>query len=83
PRESVSGGLIAYDFRLDHPETFAPGVTSDDVAFELDAYVDWKINSNITASFVVAYAEPGDAVEQGLGTNKSLKYGMVYVTYAY
>ena len=83
PSESLSGGLIAYDFLLDHPETFAPGVTSDDVAYELDAYVDWKINSNITTSFVFAYAEPGDAVEEGLGRTESLKYGMVYVSYAY
>ena len=83
PSESVSGGLIAYDFLADQPTTFAPGVTSDDVAHELDAYVDWKINSNFTASFVFAYAEPGDAVEQGLGRTESLKYGMVYVTYAY
>jgi Alginate export len=83
PSESLSGGLIAYDFLLDQPETFAPGVTSDDVAYELDAYVDWKINSNITASFVFAYAEPGDAVEEGLGRTESLKYGMVYVSYAY
>jgi hypothetical protein len=83
PSESLSGGLIAYDFLLDQPETFAPGVTSDDVAYELDAYVDWKVNSNFTASFVFAYAEPGDAVEEGLGRTESLKYGMLYVSYAY
>lgn len=83
PSESLSGGLVGYDFILDQPTTFAPGVTSDEVAYELDAYLDWKINSNITASFVLAYAEPGDAVEEGLGRTESLKYGMVYVSYAY
>ena len=83
PSESLSGGLIGYDFLLDQPTTFAPGVTSDDVAYELDAYLDWKINSNITASFVFAYADPGDAVEEGLGRTETLKYGMVYVSYAY
>jgi Alginate export len=83
PSESVSGGLIAYDFLLDQPTTFAPGVTSDDVAHELDAYVDWKINSNFTASFVFAYAKPGDAVKEGLGRTEELKYGMVYLSYAY
>jgi len=83
PSESLSGGLIAYDFILDEPESFAPGVTSDDVAFELDAYVDWKINSNFTASFVFAYADPGDAIGQSFGEDKSFKYGMVYLTYAY
>jgi hypothetical protein len=83
PSESVSGGLIAYDFLLDQPAAFAPGVTSDDVAYELDAYVDWKINSNFTASFVLAYAEPGDAIDEALDLTESLKYGMVYLTYAY
>jgi hypothetical protein len=83
PSESVSGGLIAYDFLLDQPASFAPGVTSDDVAYELDAYVDWKVNSNFTASFVLAYADPGDAIEQGFGRTEDLKYGMAYLTYAY
>ena len=83
PSESLSGGLIAYDFLLDEPASFAPGVTSDDVGYELDAYVDWKINSNFTASFVFAYAAPGDAIKQGLGEDESFKYGMVYLTYAY
>ena len=83
PSESVSGGLIAYDFLLDQPAAFAPGVTSDDVAYELDAYADWKMNSNFTTSFVLAYADPGDAVKESLGLTQSLKYGMVYVSYAY
>jgi Alginate export len=83
PSESLSGGLIAYDFQLDEPESYAPGVTSDEVAFELDAYLDWKINSNFTASFVFAYADPGDAIQQSFGESDSFKYGMVYLTYAY
>ena len=83
PSDSVSGGLIAYDFLLDRPAAFGPGVTSDAVAHELDGYLDWKINSNFTASFVLAYARPGDAVKQRFGLTQSLKYGMMYVTYAY
>jgi hypothetical protein len=83
PSESMSGGLIAYDFQLDEPESYAPGVTSDEVGFELDAYLDWKINSNFTASFVLAYADPGDAIQQSFGEDESFKYGMVYLTYAF
>jgi hypothetical protein len=58
-------------------------VTSDKVASELDAYLDWKINGNFTASFVVAYATPDDAIEQGFGRTKDMSYGMVYLAYAY
>jgi hypothetical protein len=83
PREGLSAGIIGYAFQLDHPASFAPGVTSDDVAVEIDGYLDWEINSNFTASFVLAYAEPDDAIEQGFGRTESLSYGMVYVSYSY
>ena len=83
PNEHVSGGLIAYDFRVDQPASFGAGVTSDKVGTELDGYVDWKVNGNFTASFVLAYAEPGKAIEQGYGRTQSFQYGMVYLAYAY
>jgi hypothetical protein len=83
PSESVGGGLMAYVFRLDQPSSLAPRVTSRDVAFELDAYADWKINGNFTASFVAAYANPQDAVEQTFARTKNFAYGMVYLAYAY
>jgi hypothetical protein len=74
---------MAYVFRLDQPGSLAPRVTSREVAFELDAYADWKVNANFTASFVAAYANPQDAVEQAFGRTKSFAYGMVYLAYAY
>jgi hypothetical protein len=83
PNDSLSGGLIAFVFTLDQPATFAPGVTSDKVAFELDAYVDWKVNSNFTASFVLAYADPDEAIAQGFGRTESMRFGMVYLAYSF
>jgi hypothetical protein len=83
PSESVSGGLIAYDFRVDQLASFAPGVTSDDLGVEFDGYVDWKINGNFTASFLLAYAEPHKAIEQGFGRTDAFTYGMVYLAYAF
>ena len=83
PNEHVSGGLIAYDFRTDQPASFGSGVTSDKVGVELDSYVDWKVNGNFTASFVLAYADPRKAIEQGYGRTDSFHYGMVYLAYAY
>jgi hypothetical protein len=83
PSESVSGGLIGYVFQADQPASFAPGVTSDDIATELDAYADWKINSNFIVSFIAAFADPGEAVEQGVGRTDNFTYGMIYVGYSY
>jgi Alginate export len=83
PNEAVSGGLMFFKFTLDHPEAAGPGVTDENVAFETDAYVDWKLNRNFTISLVGAYADPGRAVQQFSGRTKNFAYGMVYVGYSF
>ncbi|HEY8195791.1 MAG TPA: hypothetical protein VIG04_02335 [Gemmatimonadales bacterium] len=83
PSESLGAGLIGYVFQLDQPASFAPGVTSTDLATELDAYADWKINSNFLVSFVAAFAHPQEAAEQGFGRTDDFTYGMIYVGYSY
>jgi hypothetical protein len=85
PGESVSGGLIAFLFKLD--KLPGPGLgltlTSKDVAFELDGYCDWKLNKAFTVSFVAAYANPQEFVKQAYDRTKNFAYGMVYVAYSY
>lgn len=83
PSEAISTGLIIYDFRLDVPASLGPQVTSDDVAQELDWYMDWSVNDNIIVSFVAAVAEPGDAVEQSSGRTDTFWYGMIFVAYSF
>jgi len=83
PNDALSGGLLFFRFSLDHPESFGPQVTSKDAAFEVDAYSDWKVNSNFTLSLVGAYADPGKAVQQLTGRTKNFAYGMVYVGYSF
>jgi hypothetical protein len=83
PSESVGAGLILYKFLLDEPSALGPGVTSPDVAFEADLYVDWQINDNFTVNVVGAFANPGAAVQQAFDRTKNLVYGMVYVAYHY
>jgi len=83
PNDSVGGGLILYKFLLDQPASYAPGVTDRNVALEADTYVDWKINRNFTASFIVAFADPETAVQQASGRTKNFKYGMVFLAYSY
>ena len=81
PSESVSGGLFGYQFQFDQPA--AAGATSSSVAFEIDGYADWKINSNFLASFIFAYAMPQDGGTQATGRTESFLYGMIYIAYSY
>jgi len=85
PGESVSGGLIAYLFRLDKLPGPVLGLrlTSKDVAFELDAYTDWKLNEAFTLSLVAAYANPQQFVQQAFDRTQGFVYGMVYLAYSY
>jgi hypothetical protein len=83
PSEAMSGGLLFFNFTLDHPQALGPGVTDKQVAHELDAYADWKLNDNFTLTFVGAYADPGKAVQQFSGRTKNFAYGMVYVGYSF
>jgi alginate export protein len=83
PRENVSMGFMYFDFRADNPASYGPGITSDDIAQEVDWYMDWSVNDHITVSFVAAVAEPGEAVEQSSGRNDTFIYGMAFVAYKY
>ena len=83
PTDRIGTGVMLYKFLLDQPATYAPGVTSRDLAFEADWYMDWKINGRFTASFVAAYADPQTAVQQSINRTKSFRYGMVFLAYSY
>jgi hypothetical protein len=45
--------------------------------------MDWSFNDNFTVSFVLAYADPGAAVQQSSGRTDSFLYGMVFAAYKY
>lgn len=81
PNDAISTGLMLFDFVLDQPAS--AGVTSDDVALELDWYMDWTVNDNFIVSFVAAIAEPGDAVEQSSGRTDTFYYGMIFAAYSF
>ena len=81
PADSVGLGVMFYDFRIPQPASYGPNVTSKEAAFELDAYTDWKLNTNFTISVVGAFADPRKAVEQHTGRTKNFAYGMLYVAY--
>jgi hypothetical protein len=81
PSESLGAGLIGYAFEADHAASF--GSDSDNIAIELDAYADWQVNGNFLISFVAAFADPQEAIEEAVGRTENFTYGMIYVTYSY
>jgi len=83
PTDAIGGGLMFFQFKADKPAAVAPGVTEKDLALEIDAYVDWKLNSNFTVTFLGAFGDPGKAVQQVTGRTKNFAYGMVYVGYSF
>jgi hypothetical protein len=83
PNDAISTGLIFYDFQFDRPQSLGPLVTSDEAGYELDWYMDWSVNDNITLSFVAAVAEPGDGVEQSTGRTDTFYYGMIFAAYSF
>jgi hypothetical protein len=83
PTDAVDGGLMFYKFSFDRPGSVGPDVTSTDVAFEIDAYADWKLNQNFSVSLLAAYADPGKAVQQATGRTKNFLYGMLYLGYSF
>ena len=83
PTESLGWGVIGDWFRLPRPSSFGSGATSSNVAFEVDSYVDWKINKNFTLSVVGAFANPEQAVQQAYKRTSNFVYGMVYIAYAF
>ena len=83
PNDSLGTGLLFFQFKLDQPASYAPGVTANDLAFEIDWYADWKISANFTLSLLAAYADPGKAVQQGFNRTKNFTYGMAYFGYSF
>jgi hypothetical protein len=83
PSASLTASLAGYIFRLDNIASFSPLATSKDLATELDAYADWKVDKNFTFSFVLSIAHPQQAVQEVYDRTQNFQYGMIYLTYAY
>jgi hypothetical protein len=83
PTDKLGWGVIGYWFYADQAATFGHGVTSPNVAFELDTYADWKFHKNFTLSVVGAYADPHKAVQEAYNRTSPFYYGMVYIAYSF
>lgn len=83
PRDSIGTGLIYFDYSLDQPGSYQGGVSSSDLAKEINWYMDWSPNERLTFSFVLARNNPGPAVEEAFGRSETFKYAMVFMSFSY
>ena len=72
PSESVGAGLIGYVFQLDQPASLAPGVTSKDVASELDAYCRLEAQHELHRELRRGVRRPAGGREAGLRPDQEL-----------
>jgi hypothetical protein len=82
PSTNIGTGLLYFDYRLHQPGSYQGGVSSKDVAQEINWYLDWKFSRLFSASFVLAYNQPGEAVEEAFDRTKAFKYAMIYLSFA-
>jgi hypothetical protein len=83
PTDAIGTGLMFFKFGVDQPASYGDGVTDSDLAFEMDAYLDWKVNRVFTVSVVGAFANPQSAAQQAFDRTKNFGYGMVFFAYSY
>ena len=70
-------------FLADQPASFGANSVQD-IATELDAYADWKLNSNFPSASSPPSPNPQDGVGAGaIGRTEDFTYGMIYVAYSY
>ena len=73
-----------YKFRLDQPETFGPGVTDRNLAFEIDAYVDWKSERELHRQLRRRVRQSGEGGAAGSqGGRRTSPTAWLYVAYSF
>ncbi len=83
PVDTLTLNLIYYNFSLDEPATFAPGVTADDWGDEINFMADWQATEKLYVIGVVGVLFPGDAAEQFTGGDDDWVYSMLYGSYSW
>lgn len=70
--EKVGIGAIYYRFDLDKKDYFGTPVTSKKFADEINFYVDWEVDDNLSVGALAGVAFPGSAAKQAFGSNDNI-----------
>lgn len=83
PTESVSAGLIYFNFTLDKANYFGTPVDDKDFANEVNAYVDWSVTDHIYVGAVAGLGWAGPAAEEVFGDDDTYQLAEFVVTVTY
>lgn len=83
PNDQWTLNLFYYDFKLNHPRSLSPFVSSDDWGDEVNFTADWALNDHWYLIGVAAVLFPGDAAEQWVRGDDDWFYSMLYVSYSF
>lgn len=73
PYESLSLGLIYYNFSLDEKNMFGEPVSDDRFAQEINIYADYSVSENLYLTAVFAWATPEAAAQDYTGGKQDMK----------
>lgn len=83
PTESVSAGLIYFNFTLDKANYFGTPVDDKDFANEVNAYVDWSVTDHVYVGAVAGLGWAGPAAEEVFGDDDTYQLAEFVVTVTY
>jgi len=82
PSEAFSGGVIAYRFDLDQDNYYGTPVSGRHFADELNLYLDWTVNEQVSVSAAYGIAVPRTAAKELFGDKRfQLAELAVYVSF--
>lgn len=83
PTESLSAGILYFNFTLDKANYFGTPVKDKSFANELNLYADWNITDHIYLGAVAGVAWAGDAAEEVFGDDDAYGLAEVQVVVTY
>lgn len=70
PQESIAIGAVAYRFDLDVGNYYGTPVRNRHFADEINLYLDWTLNEQVSLSVAYGIAFPGDAAKELFGEDR-------------
>jgi hypothetical protein len=78
PTEEIGIGALYFHFDLEEENYFGTPVSDRDFADEVNLYVDWTINDNVSVGGLYGVALPGDAAEEAFGEDDPFHLFQIY-----
>jgi hypothetical protein len=78
PTDEIGIGALYFHFDLEEKNYFGTAVSERDFADEVNLYVDWTVNDNVSVGGLYGVALPGDAAEEVFGDDEPFHLFQIY-----